>query len=347
MKIHFHEPPPAQRLGGLDAAIRGLQSALDRLGHDVIVNPEDGSTPPEIAHFHGLWQPAFRRAARAYKRRGVPYVVSPHGMLEPWAWRHKRWKKFPYWHLVEAPWVRRAACVLATAPSEARRLKAFLPKTFIEILALGLTGDALPNYDGARARLGWAPNELVLLFLSRIHEKKGLDLLLAALAGIHLVPPNCRLVIVGPEEQREYADRCRRFATENATRLPRIDWIGPAWGDDRWPYLQGADLFCLPTHSENFGLVVLEACQVGTLVLTTTTTPWADVLRGHGGFSAEPETASIRGALERFLAQGRATVAARDSVANWARQTYDWVALGPRYAALYQRLAQAAPRVEG
>jgi glycosyltransferase involved in cell wall biosynthesis len=347
MRIHFHEPPSAQRIGGLDAAIRGMEAALKALGHEVIINPNRSAPPADVAHFHGLWQPAFRAAARSYQRRKVPCVVSPHGMLEPWAWRHKRWKKLPYWHFVEVPWVRRAACVLATAPSEARRLSKFLPKTFIEVLALGLTGDTSPAYQAARAKLGWALDDLVLLFLSRIHEKKGLDLLLEALTGVDPLPPSCKLVIVGPEEQPEYADRCRRFAAANAARLPRIEWIGPAWGDDRWPYLQGADLFCLPTHSENFGLVVLEACQVGTPVLTTTTTPWADVLRGHGGYSAEPNVESIRAELQRFFAQGCATEVTREKVAQWARQTYDWRVLGPRYVALYERLAADTARVEG
>ena len=95
MKLHFHQPPPAQRAGGLDAAIRSLQSALEALGHEVIVNPHKMSVQPDAAHFHGLWQPAYRSAARHYAGQNIPFVVSPHGMLEPWAWRHKRWKKLP------------------------------------------------------------------------------------------------------------------------------------------------------------------------------------------------------------------------------------------------------------
>ena len=92
---------------------------------------------------------------------------------------------------------------------------------------------------------------------------------------------------------------------------------------------------------------MLEACQVGTPVLTTTTTPWADVLRGHGGFGAEPNVESIRAELQRFFAQGRATEATREKVAQWARQTYDWRVLGPRYVALYERLAADTARVDG
>lgn len=337
MIIHFHEPPPAQRVGGLDAAIRSLQTALESLGHTILVNPNTAATSPDAAHFHGLWQPSFRTAGRRYLTQKVPFVVSPHGMLEPWAWRHKRWKKLPYWHLVEAPWIRRASCVLATAAGEARRLAKFLPATRIETLPLGLTGSAAPEYEQARKLLGWKSDERVLLFLSRIHEKKGLDLLLHALTEVQ-IPKPCRLVIVGPDEQPEYTARCRQFATFHAERLPAIEWKGPIWGEDRWPYLQGADLFCLPTHSENFGLAVLEACQVGTKTLTTTETPWSEVLPTRGGLIATPTTESIAHQLRAFFVSAPATREQRESLSNWARPTYAWSALAPRYVSLYQDL---------
>src|SRR5689334_14556329 len=98
MNVHFFQPPPEQLTGGLDAAITSLREALTRIGVAV-----DDALPEHagVAHFHGLWQPAHARFARECRRRGVPYVVSPHGMLEPWAWRHKWWKKWPYFHLVE------------------------------------------------------------------------------------------------------------------------------------------------------------------------------------------------------------------------------------------------------
>ena len=125
---------------------------------------------------------------------------------------------------------------------------------------------------------------------------------------------------------------------QNAQRLPRTDWIGPVWGDDRWPYFQGADLFCLPTHSENFGLAVLEACQVGTPALTTTETPWADTLGDGRGFIARPETADIRMQLARFISQPRRTEADRAALVDWAWENFDWAKLAPRYAALYEGL---------
>lgn len=328
MKISFLEPPPAQRIGGLDSAIRSLEAALRSL--DIEVAGADDSA--DVVHFHGLWQPAHARISR---KLGKPFIVSPHGMLEPWAWRHKWWKKWPYFLLSERHHLRRSRCLLATAPCEERRLREMMPEQRVATLPLGFTGEARPDFAAARARLGWAADETVLLFLSRLHEKKGLDLLLHALATIEVLGTT-RLVIVGGGESR-YVGSLRALAAR--LRLPRVDWVGEVWGEARWPYFQGADLFCLPSHSENFGLAVLEACQVGTPALTTSTTPWGEWLRDGRGIIVEPEIASIATGLERFFAN---PPRARDELAEWARGEFSWAALAPRYAALYRELASYA-----
>jgi len=170
MILHFHEPPPAQKAGGIDAAIVSLRAALEKTGTSVLMNPADPAGA-DCVHFHGLWQRRYPALAAEYRRCGIPSVVSPHGMLEEWAWRHRWWKKFPYWHLIEKRWVRRVGAVLATADLEAARLRKFLPGTRVETIPLGLTGDRRPDYAAARARLGWPDGESVLLFLSP-HPRK-------------------------------------------------------------------------------------------------------------------------------------------------------------------------------
>jgi glycosyltransferase involved in cell wall biosynthesis len=334
VRVAFFIPPAEQRVGGLDGAIDGLRGALERRGLEVSAEvPERGAG---VVHFHGLWQPAYARLARSCRERGIPYVASPHGMLEPWAWRHKRWKKWPYFHLVEKRWLRGAGAILATAAQEAERLRGFFPGQRIEILPLGLTGAARPEYESAREKLGWAPGERVLLFLSRIHVKKGLNVLLEALRGMTLPGPT-RLVIVGDGEAA-YVSELQRFAGQHAAELPRVDWIGAVWGEERWKYFQGADLFCLPTHSENFGLAVLEACQVGTPALTTVETPWVEELRGGRGFICTPDATAVRAELARFFSAPSQTVDARTELAEWAWGRFHWDALGDRYETLYRSL---------
>ncbi|MEQ1851594.1 MAG: glycosyltransferase [Chthoniobacteraceae bacterium] len=346
MNIHFFEPPAVQKAGGLDAAIQSLRAALRRHGHEVKMNvPLPSSGTDALVHFHGLWQRDFPAIARRCGELRIPFVVSPHGMLEPWARRHKWWKKWPYFHLVEKPWIQTAACILATGEPEAGRLRCMFPRGRVESLPLGLTAATRPGYEDARRALGWGADETVLVFISRIHVKKGLDLLLAALAGIDGARrAKTRLVIVGPEEQPAYAARCREFAVRNAAGLPRIDWPGAVWGDARWPYFQGADLFCLPTHSENFGLAVLEALQVGTPALTTTGTPWAASLTDGCGFIATPDQHGIRTQLENFFSRLRSTPAQRTALSEWAWGNFDWSILAPRYVALYASLLEKAHR---
>lgn len=338
MTVHFHTPPAAQRTGGLDAAINALQAALRERGVGVDNSPPALSRGEELVHFHGLWQPAHARLSSQCRKDGLPYVVSPHGMLEPWAWRHKRWKKWPYFHLVEKRHLRGASALLATSEMEAQRLRRILPGVRVETLPLGATGEAMPDYGPAREQLGWRPEERVLLFLSRVHAKKGLDLLLHALAE-RGAPPNCRLVIVGGGEAR-YVAELQTHASKHAARLPRVDWIGEVWGEERWRYFQGSDLFCLPTHSENFGLAVLEACQVGTPVLTTHATPWAEWLSDGRGEICDPTIRSVKEALERAFAKAPPTNQERTALATWAREKFSWPTLAPYYVAVYQSVLQ-------
>src|SRR5579862_4697620 len=319
--LYFYEPPPEKRIGGLDAAIQEMRRALEKLGWTVKTNaPPPLAESKPVVHFHGLRQFAHNRLSRLCATRGVPCVVSPHGMLEPWAWNHKGWKKRPYFAFVEKGHLSRVSALLATSEGEAAQLRRFFPGQRIEILPLGLTGDARPGYENARAALGWRADERVLLFLSRIHPKKGLEMLLEALATGRQ-PAETRLVVVGDGEA-DYLRRLRAHAAKDG--LPRIDWIGPVWGEARWLYFQGADLFCLPTHSENFGLAVLEACQVGTPALTTTETPWANELAAGRGFIGKPTVADVRELLTEFFQQPPRDSGQRGALSDWAHAHYDW-----------------------
>jgi glycosyltransferase involved in cell wall biosynthesis len=340
VKVIFCIPPAEQRVGGLDSAIQSLRGALGKLGAAVADDSPLEANADTLVHFHGLWQPGHARLAKRFAARGIPYIVSPHGMLEPWAWRHKWWKKWPYFYFVEKGHLTRARALLATAKPEAVRLQNFIPKQRVETLPLGLTSDARPGYEKARERLGWKPEERVLLYLSRIHVKKGLDLLLDALAMSSL-PGRTRLVIVG-EGDREYVRSLKRFTNDHAARLPIVKWIGAVWGEARWAYFQGADLFCLPTHSENFGLAVLEACQVGTPALTTTETPWAEQLSSGRGFICRPTVDSIRQSLAEFFQQPCWDAQQRAALSDWAHTNYDWENLAPKYLAFYESILRSS-----
>jgi glycosyltransferase involved in cell wall biosynthesis len=342
MIVNFFEPPPTKKLGGLELAIRSMENYLNGRGVSVRSNPslaELGRTgAPEVAHFHGLWEPAFLRISAHCRRLHIPYVVSPHGMLEPWGRRYKRWKKWPWFLLFERRHLAGATRLLSTSDIEARNLKDIFPASSCVALPLGLTAHSGADYDDARKVLGWRNTETVLLFLSRIHRKKGLHLLLNALAELdEPSKQDSRLVIVGGGEGN-YLGELMNFAAHEKTRLPRIEWLGEVWGDNKWRYFQGADLFCLPSFSENFGLAVLEALQVGTRVLTTNQTPWTDVPSWEAGFIAEPTVEGVRGALENFFASPNWPFDRRNKLAAQMCARYSWDTIGPAYLRFYEEL---------
>ncbi len=342
MKLLFVQPSPGLGAGGLDAAIRNLSAALSAAGNCRVDSMDRaGSWQADVVHFHGLWQPWHRAISRECLSRGIPYVISPHGMLEPWAWRHKWWKKWPYYWTCERGHLRSAAGMFATSAMESAHLKRFAGAVPVEAIPLGLTGDAGPDYDRARSVLGWSSEGTVLLYLSRIHPKKGMHLLLEALRG---PGPGkiSRLVVVGGGEDA-YVRRLRDYARDHSADLPPIEWIGEVWGEDRWKYFQGADLFCLPTFSENFGLAVLEALQVGTPVLTTTGTPWAELLPGDGGRVVNPDPESLRNGLVAMLSVQTRDPGHRRALAEKTHGEFGWSRLAERYLAAYRTLAGKKP----
>ena len=338
MKVGFYVPPADQRLGGLDQAILGLQQYLNC---SVELEPKDPATC-DIIHFHGLWQPRFRTLALRCASGSIAYVVSPHGMLEPWAWRHKWWKKFPYYFLFERRFLAGASGILATSDLEKRNLQRFGACRAIDVIPLSTTTEHGPEYAAARRQLAWKDDEFVLLFLSRLHPKKGLHLLLLALRQLSPTRPPLRVAVVG-DGSKNYKQSLARFIRLNRSRLPPIEFFGPIWGPEKWLFLQGADLFCLPTFSENFGLVILEACQVGTPVLTTVATPWQTLLQGRGFPVVRPSAEAILAGLTYFTGRGKATLAERHALAEQVRREFAPRLVSDQYLNYYQaRLAPPA-----
>lgn len=331
MNVRFIEPPATRRIGGVETALSGMAGALGSVGVHVIRG--ESATKEEIGaadlvHFHGLWEVTHRRLRALCREVGTPFLVSPHGMLEPWALRHRGWKKWPYFHLLERPSLSSAAGLLATSPLEARSLARWFASAQIHTLPLGVESTPGPNHAAARRQLGWNDHTPVVLFLSRLHEKKGLHLLVRAWKSIPN-RPNARLVIVG-EGASDYVEPLKLESAPD----PSIEWVGPRWGADKWPYLQGADLYCLPSYSENFGLAVLEALLVGTPVLTTAHTPWAEL----GSGLPVRLTATSVPELTRALAEFFRTPVFGDR-AETHRQVvrrYGWSSLATEYRRLYQ-----------
>jgi glycosyltransferase involved in cell wall biosynthesis len=268
---------------------------------------------PQVIHSHGMWLHPDYIALRLSEVLKVPLIVSPHGMLEPWALSNNWWKKAPIWWLWERRRLARADVIIATSELEAQHIRDLGMCRAIAVIPLGVKlPPVVDTGNGSDEKLG--------LFLSRIHPKKGLPLLVEAVRRIR--PLGWKFIIAGPDSNGHEEEI--RALVNNAGMQDTFEFRGPVYGEAKWRLLQSADLFILPSHSENFGLVVVESLASQTPVITTTTTPWQSIEKTGCGWYVDPTPEAITKALKEATllpkstllemgARGRALVEARFS----------------------------------
>jgi len=242
---------------GLPARIRVLAQQ-----HDVVI-------------IHGIWQYHAYATWRALRGSAIPYFVYTHGMLDPWFKRTyplKHLKKWVYWPWADYRVLRDASAVLFTTEQERllARQSFWLYRAHEVVVGYGTSAppaDAEHQRQAFLARFPHLQGQRMLLFLSRIHPKKGVDLLIEAFAAVASSDPRLKLVIAGPDQVGWQAALQQR-----ATALgiaDRITWPGMLSGELKWGAFRCAELFCLPSHQENFGVVVAEALACGLPVAIT------------------------------------------------------------------------------
>ncbi len=287
---------------------------------------------------NGLWQYHSFGAWRALKRMGVPYFVFTHGMLDPWfkrAYPKKHLKKWAYWPWADYRVLRDARAVLFT--SEEERLQArrsfWLYRARERVVAYGTNTPPANGPELSERFLAANPRlrgKRILLFLSRIHEKKGCDLLVRAFAGVAADNAALHLVMAGPD-QTGWVSRLTDLAQELGV-ADRISWPGMLQGDAKWGAFYSAEAFVLPSHQENFGIAVAEALGCGLPVLISDKVNiWREVAAAGAGLIAPDTEEGTAELLRQWLAltdgeRGAMSAAARGLFQH--RYTIDAMATG-------------------
>ena len=251
---------------------------------------------------NGLWQYNSFGAWRALHRLRVPYFVFTHGMLDPWfktAYPLKHLKKWLYWPWADYRVLRDARAVLFTSKEELLRARKsfWLYRAREQVIAYGTR---TPPDGAAELREKFLQSQpqlrqtRILLFLSRIHEKKGCDLLVKAFAAVAGCDPTLRLVIAGPD-QTGWVAALKALAVE-AGIADRVIWPGMLRGDLKWGAFYAAEAFVLPSHQENFGIAVAEALGCGLpALISDKVNIWREVQASGAGLVA-PDT--LQGTLQ-------------------------------------------------
>ena len=302
----------------------------------------------DIVHSHGLWEPVNRCCSIVAKRLDRPHVISIRGMLDPPSFGHAAWKKRLAMALFARENVDAAACIHTTAPLETQNVRRFGFTGPIAIIPNGLDVSKYGQLstDDAKAQLAaqWPETEgkKILLFLSRVHPQKGTRDLVEAWAQLWERFADWHLVLAGPAQEghgEQLAEGLRRSGVSSS-----VTFTGPVYGADKTKLYSAADLFVLPSISENFGIVVAEALASNVPVVTTTGTPWAELPEHKCGWQIELGLKPLKAALSEAMSlsdSDRCEMGANGR--QLIESSYSWNTIAAKTVALYNWLLDRAP----
>lgn len=331
LDLHLFPVPSLHRLAYSPALSRGLAEVIDTF---------------DVAHIHSLWLYPQFAAQRAARRSRVPYVVSPHGALDPYLRKRGRPRKA----LANISWqtrmLREATLLHVTTDQEADLIADIAPRTPRHTAPVGVWAKRLQEPgDGPRFRSRFVDSNDadIVLFLGRLTYKKGLDVLIDSFAHVARASSTAMLVIVGPDDE-DLRPRLELRARGHGIG-DRVVFTGPLYQQDRADAFAAATVWALSSYTENFGVAVVEALAAGIPTIISTEVNLAGAVRDHNaGIVAPPEAGAFGPALAKLLADKHD----RPALAERARTLaacYDWSVVAPQLNAMYSRaldLAHAA-----
>jgi len=252
-----------------------------RIGHmgnkGLTYSPEQRATihdaikDADVVHLHAIWEPMTLGVSKIVRKANKPYVISLRGMLDDWCMEQRRFKKLIYLKLGASSMLNSAAAIHSTAEGELAQSKKWFPKTQGIVIPNLLNLDPYENLPGEQIARETFPmfdtGDPVLLYLSRLHYKKGIEHLIEAIKILKDSGSPHRLLIAG-DGDKAYESKLKAL-TKQLNLEDHVAFLGLVTGDTKISLYQAADLFVLPTSQENFGFVLYESLAAGTPLVTT------------------------------------------------------------------------------
>jgi glycosyltransferase involved in cell wall biosynthesis len=294
----------------------------------------------DVVHIHSLFLFPQVAAYRAASGAGVPYVVSPRGALDPYLRRRGRAVKAAGDVLWQRGMLTRAAALHVTSGEEARLTSDVAPGVARYVVPNGIRWDEyqqLPAEDAFRRRYFRGSHDPVVMYLGRLSHKKGLDILIRAFALVRRDVPAARLAIVGPDDEG-VTPRLAALARREGV-AERVVFTGMLRGGDKLDALAAADVWALPSHTENFGVAVAEALAAGRAIVISPGVNIAPEIEAAGaGVVAPLDAEAFAAEIAALLRDGARRAALGVRAREFARR-YDWSIVGPRLVEMYEDIA--------
>lgn len=286
----------------------------------------------DVVEIHALFSYPTIPASRFAARSGIPYVLRPLGTLSTWSLEQHAWKKRPYYAMLERSNLARSAAIHVTADSEAVELRALGFGAKVRVIPLGVEVRPIVR------TLADPPRAMRLLFLSRVHPKKGIELVLSALATLHAHGVDgVRLDIAGdgdPEYLRHLNSEVVRFGLSD-----RVRFLGAVHGEAKQAAFAASDVFILTSHNENFGIAAAEALAAGLPVILSNEVGLArDVERNALGITVALDVYAIANAIGQMLRDPAGRIATGERAMRYATEHLSWAECGRRLLSLYQEI---------
>jgi poly(glycerol-phosphate) alpha-glucosyltransferase len=289
----------------------------------------------DIVHIHAIWNFPTYYAMRAALRADVPYMVAPQGSLEPWALRQNYWGKRIYGSLAEIPLFQRATYLQGVSATEVEQIKTYGLHAPTVVIPNGVRLEPFDReVPPLSVQLGLGPSRRTILYLSRLHPKKGTDILIEAFSRLS-DDDRTVLVIMGGDAGSGYAASLKQLASQHGI-ASRCIFRGEVKGDEKYAALLGADLFVLPSHSEGLPVAVLEAMAASRPVVITPGCNLPEVGEVDAGCIVAPDAAELAKSLQTLVSDPeRATQMGRNA-RKLVEERFAWERIATRTLEVYR-----------
>jgi glycosyltransferase involved in cell wall biosynthesis len=298
----------------------------------------------DLAHIHALFSPVSTAAAALARRKKLPYILRPLGTLDPADLQKKRQLKQIYAALWERPNLAGAAGIHFTSAQEAKISERFGTQTRDLVMPLGVTPLTMPPPGEARRQLGISDNQPLLLFMSRLDPKKGLNLLIPALKKLLAEGVHFHFVLAGtnpqdPDYESQIAEQIKASPLSSCTTI-----TGFVTGQLKAALLQDADLFVLPSYYENFGIAVAEAMVAATpVVISNQVHIWEEVEKTQAGWVCACDVEALTECLRESLQDAGERQRRGMKGQEYALRNYSWDAIAQQMIQVYRQILANQP----